>query len=214
VPETKKKASGSSLMSKKVAGIPVPILAVVAGVGGYLLYKHYKGTSTSSTTATGTTPATTDTGAGTDTGTGYTGGGGGGYTAGSGGGQLATTLAAIQAELQALTTTASTQTLGPQSVALTQNQPVTKPVPVSKKPTAKVAALPPSPVKSAVAGTASIVSPEGPSGITSIANPGPVKVLSPPVATTAGAKTAATKTTAAGAKGTGVQGSGQKNFGL
>jgi hypothetical protein len=77
---TKKPSSSTSLMKKKVGGIPVPILLVGGGVVAYLLYKHFAGSSSS------TTPATTGTTTGTGTGTGTGGGTGGGGDGGGGGG--------------------------------------------------------------------------------------------------------------------------------
>ncbi|MHB1474966.1 MAG: hypothetical protein ACYCV4_15365 [Dermatophilaceae bacterium] len=77
---TKKPSSSTSLMKKKVGGIPVPILLVGGGVAAYLLYKHFAGSSSS------TTPATTGTTTGTGTGTGTGGGTGGGGDGGGGGG--------------------------------------------------------------------------------------------------------------------------------
>ena len=138
------------LMSKKVAGIPVPILALGGLVVGILIYKKIKGSS--SRTAASTTPAAaatpTDTGAGTGT-TGSGGGYGGGGP--SGGGGFSATLAALQAEIGALqpggntTNTTNnaynTNTTNNSTTNNTYNNKTTTPTKTSSKPTAKAPAV-------------------------------------------------------------------------
>lgn len=68
------KGKGGSLLKKKVAGIPLPVLLVVGGLGLFYVYKKYEANK-SSTSSTATPTAST--GTGDDTG-GYQGGGGGG----------------------------------------------------------------------------------------------------------------------------------------
>lgn len=84
------KPKGKGILSKKIGGIPAPVVLVVGGVAVYWLYSKYKGGSSSSTDAT--SPDTVDgysggddsgsgggggsptaTGTGTATGTDYTG---------------------------------------------------------------------------------------------------------------------------------------------
>ena len=69
------KGKGGSLLKKKVAGIPVPVLLVVGGLALFWVYKKYEGNK-SSTSSTATPTASTGTADGTDGG--YQGGGGGG----------------------------------------------------------------------------------------------------------------------------------------
>ena len=49
--ETAAPKKGSPFLKRKVAGIPMPVVLIVAGVGAYLLYKKYKGSQTSSSSA-------------------------------------------------------------------------------------------------------------------------------------------------------------------
>ena len=122
------KSSGGSFFQKKVAGIPVPILAVGGGVLAVIIYRKYKSSSASSTTSA--TPATTDT-----TGTGTTSSGdngyGGGYGGGGGGGP-----SGILAAIQALTSSINANQATLNAI---QKQTATKTAPakpVSTKPTA------------------------------------------------------------------------------
>jgi hypothetical protein len=92
-------------MSKKVAGIPVPILVVGGVVVAVLIYRKLKG-STSSTTSTGTTAAGDTTGTTSDQGTGYSGGGYSGDGSGGGNGGYSSLLA----QIAALQTTQASQT--------------------------------------------------------------------------------------------------------
>jgi len=92
-------------MSKKVAGIPVPILVVGGVVVAVLVYRKLKG-STSSTTSTGTTAAGDTTGTTSDQGTGYSGGGYSGDGSGGGNGGYSSLLA----QIAALQTTQASQT--------------------------------------------------------------------------------------------------------
>ncbi len=133
MPTDNPKAKSGGLMSKKVAGIPVPILVVGAGVTAFVIYKKLKGSSSS--TSTDTTPATsTDTGSLNGEGSGYSGGGGGGY--GGGGAGISSLAAAIQAlttELGSSSPTATSPTTSSTSTTTTTSTPV--PSPVSSKPT-------------------------------------------------------------------------------
>ena len=73
---------GGSLTKKKIAGIPMPVLLVVGGIGVFYLYKKYKANSAASTSSTATPTASsttpTDTSSGYGNGSGY----GGGYDSG------------------------------------------------------------------------------------------------------------------------------------
>jgi hypothetical protein len=188
------------MMSKKVAGIPVPILVVGGVVVAVLVYRKLKG-STSSTTSTGTTAAGDTTGTtGTDTGTsgGYS--GGGGYSGdGSGGGNGG--YSSLLAQIAALQSTQASQT-----ATITQQ---------ANSKEAQIKAL--QNKLNSIKGTGSTATSKTKvaSGVSTgghyETSGAPAPVSAKPVP---GARTAATKTTAAGAKGTGVSGSGQKNFGL
>jgi hypothetical protein len=93
------------MMSKKVGGVPVPILVVGGVVVAVLIYRKLKG-STSSTTSTGTTAAGDTTGTTSDQGTGYSGGGYSGDGSGGGNGGYSSLLA----QIAALQTTQSSHT--------------------------------------------------------------------------------------------------------
>ena len=93
-------------MSKKVGGIPVPILVVGGVVVAYLLYKKLKGSTSSTTSSTGTTAAGDTTGTTSDQGTGYSGGGYSGDGSGGGNGGYSSLLA----QIAALQTTQASQT--------------------------------------------------------------------------------------------------------
>jgi hypothetical protein len=74
-PKTPKKGG---ILSKKIAGIPAPVVLVVGGVLAYYLYTKYKGGSSSSTTPTDTSAQSQPGYGGGDTGGGSGGGSGGG----------------------------------------------------------------------------------------------------------------------------------------
>ena len=143
-------AKSGGIMSKKIGGVPLPILALGGVVVAALIYKKIKGSS-SSTAAAATTPASTDTSGtdtGSDTGSSGSGSGGGGWSGGgSQGGGLSATLAAIQASLAAL---AAGQTITPNTtINLAGIKGVKAPnpiVPVSQKPTSQARTLPVKPV--------------------------------------------------------------------
>lgn len=75
--ETKK----TSFAKKKIFGIPAPLVAVVAALGAYLLYKKYKSQASATATPTDTTATVGQPGYAYDDSGG--GGGGGGPTAGN-----------------------------------------------------------------------------------------------------------------------------------
>ncbi len=80
-PPAKKGAKGASIFSKKVGGIPVPVLAVGGGIAVYLLYQHFHNASSATTSSVATpTSSTGTTGGGGTSGSGTGGGGGGWWT--------------------------------------------------------------------------------------------------------------------------------------
>ena len=78
-----KPKKGGNLFKKKVAGIPVPILLVVGGVGVYYLWKKHQASTAAASTSSTATP-TASSGTPVDTSGGYLGSSGGGYTSGGG----------------------------------------------------------------------------------------------------------------------------------
>jgi len=184
------------MMSKKVGGVPVPILVVGGVVVAVLIYRKLKG-STSSTTSTGTTAAGDTTGTTSDQGTGYSGGGYSGDGSGGGNGGYSSLLA----QIAALQSTQASQT-----ATITQQ---------ANSKEAQIKALQNKLNSIKGMGSTATSKTKVASGVSTgghyETSGAPAPVSAKPVP---GARTAATKTTAAGAKGTGVSGSGQKNFGL
>ena len=220
----KKKTAPSSggLMSKKVGGVPLPIIIVGGLVAAIVIYRKIKGSSSSSaTTATGADTSGTGT-SGTDTGTsdGSGGGGwsGGGGSTGAGGGggsgrgqnsgfsSLLAQIATLQTEVGSLVNQGS-QISPPYMVPNPKGTDILKvtPKPVSAKPTLVTSG--PSIFTAAQAaktqtGPPVVTSKSGSAGVAPIVNQTTTPVTG---AAKAGAKTKV---------GTGVQGSGLKNSGL
>ncbi len=217
----KKKAAPSSggLMSKKVGGVPLPIIIVGGLVAAIVIYRKIKGSSssTAATTATGADTSGTGT-SGTDAGTsdGSSGGGwsGGGGSTGAGGGggsgrgqnsgfsSLLAQIATLQTEVGSLVNQGSQVSL-PHTVPNPKGTDILKvtPKPVSAKPTLVTSG--PSIFTAAQAAKTKTNAPVK-------ANP---KLGQAGVEPTV--KQTTTGTTPAKAKvGTGVQGSGLKNSGL
>ncbi len=224
----KKKAAPSSggLMSKKVGGVPLPIIIVGGLVAAIVIYRKIKGSSssTAATTATGADTSGTGT-SGTDAGTsdgsgGGWSGGGGSTGAGGGGGSgrgqnsgfssLLAQIATLQTEVGSLVNQGSQVSL-PHTVPNPKGTDILKvtPKPVSAKPTLVTSG--PSIFTAAQAAKTQTNAPV-------VANPKLGQAgVEPTVKQTTTGTTPAKPTTIAGAKtkvGTGVQGSGLKNSGL